>query len=74
MRGTLPGLLLLTLLLPAPAGAQDAADPKPPAEINAVRAVDNHAHVTRERASELARMVLRENAVRLYGLKYQGGF
>lgn len=25
--------------------------------------------ITRERASELARMVLRENAVRLYGLQ-----
>ncbi|MET0647327.1 MAG: amidohydrolase family protein [Pyrinomonadaceae bacterium] len=45
MRRTLLSLLLLPLLLPTLAGAQDAPDPKLLAEINAVRAVDNHAHV-----------------------------
>ena len=46
MRRTLLGLLLLGLLLPTPAGAQDAPDPGLLSEINAVRAVDNHhAHV-----------------------------
>jgi hypothetical protein len=29
----------------------------------------NDGEVTRERAAEIARMVLRENAVKLYGLK-----
>ena len=94
MRRTLLSLLLLAPLLPTPAGAQDAPDPKLLAEINAVRAVDNHAHVmaaagadgradeefdaiacgglefvwssSRRRPSG---MVLRENAVRLYGLQ-----
>ena len=33
------------LLLPTPLKAQEAADPELLAEINAVRAVDNHAHV-----------------------------
>lgn len=45
LAGLLLLLLLLTLLLPAPAGAHDAPDPKLLAEINAVRAVDNHGHV-----------------------------
>jgi uncharacterized protein len=38
-------LLLIPLLLPRPTGAQEAADPALLAEVNAVRAVDNHAHV-----------------------------
>ena len=45
-RSTLSFLLLLLLLLPpTPSRAQDAADPGLLSEINAVRAVDNHAHV-----------------------------
>jgi hypothetical protein len=31
----------------------------------------NDREITRERAIELARMVMRENAIRLYGLKAQ---
>ena len=45
MRRETLSLLLLLLLLPAPSEAQDAADPGLLSEINAVRAVDNHAHV-----------------------------
>ncbi len=45
MRRSTLGLLLLLLLLPSPSRAQEAADPGLLSEINAVRAVDNHAHV-----------------------------
>lgn len=45
MRRPTLSLLLLLLLLPILSRAQDAADPGLLSEINAVRAVDNHAHV-----------------------------
>ncbi len=45
MRRSTLGLLLSLLLLPTPSRAQEAADPGLLSEINAVRAVDNHAHV-----------------------------
>ncbi len=124
MKSYIGSLLLFTLFLTSLANAQTAADPALLAEINRIRAVDNHAHVmavsgadgkedeeydavacgklefvsppplrlrinnpiytgawralygykhgdiTRERASELARMVMRENAVKLYGLSH----
>jgi predicted TIM-barrel fold metal-dependent hydrolase len=45
MKLSVPGLLFLALLLPSSAKAQAAADPSLLAEINSIRAVDNHAHV-----------------------------
>jgi predicted TIM-barrel fold metal-dependent hydrolase len=45
MRRSLLSLLLLLILLPTSSRAQEAADPGLLSEINAVRAVDNHAHV-----------------------------
>ena len=45
MRRVIVGWLLLTLLLAPSAESQTAADPALLAEINGIRAVDNHAHV-----------------------------
>lgn len=45
MRRFIGGLLLLTLLPASFANAQTAADPALLAEINRIRAIDNHAHV-----------------------------